>query len=203
MADYVLAIDAGTTGVTAEFTSDSAKDSITLETTDGRNINFEDFAVDNGDQTVDFGGTTLDETGNVSAVKTGIVELSSSQGAISLANADSNVFSATNSSFDSVAALDVSTASGASSALDVADSALAQINSGRADLGAVQNRFDSVVANLQTASENLSAARSQIQDADFAAETAALTKAQVLQQAGTAILAQANNAPQSVLSLLQ
>jgi len=139
----------------------------------------------------------------LSAVKTGSVELSSSKGAISLGNADGTVFTATNSSFSSAAAIDVSTASGASDALSVIDSALAQINSGRADLGAVQNRFESVVSSLQNTAENLSAARSQIQDADFAAETAALTKAQVLQQAGISILAQANAAPQSVLSLLQ
>jgi flagellin len=67
----------------------------------------------------------------------------------------------------------------------------------------VQNRFTSVVANLQTGAENLSASRSRIQDADFAAETALMTRAQILQQAGTAILAQANSVPQNVLSLLR
>ena len=70
-------------------------------------------------------------------------------------------------------------------------------------LGAVQSRFTSVVSNLQTTSENLSASRSRIQDTDFAAETAALTKNQILQQAGTAILAQANSLPNNVLSLLK
>ena len=78
-----------------------------------------------------------------------------------------------------------------------------QIDSERAKLGAVQNRFDSTVSNLQNIAENASSARSRIQDADFAAETAELTKQQTLQQASTAILAQANQLPSSVLSLLQ
>ena len=86
---------------------------------------------------------------------------------------------------------------------DSIDSALANINSSRANLGAVQNRFSAVVSNLATSSENLSAARSRIMDADFAQETATLTRAQILQQAGTAMLAQANSVPQNVLSLLQ
>jgi flagellin len=99
--------------------------------------------------------------------------------------------------------LDVSSFSGAQLAINQVDSALSQISSARATLGAVQNRFSSVVTNLQTTSENLSASRSRIQDADFAAETANLTKAQILQQAGTAILAQANSIPNNVLTLLK
>ena len=83
------------------------------------------------------------------------------------------------------------------------DSALTAVNNNRAALGAFQNRFASVVSSLQTTSENLSASRSRIQDADFAAETANLTKNQVLQQAGIAILTQANAAPNSVLALLR
>ena len=77
------------------------------------------------------------------------------------------------------------------------------VNSSRATLGAIQNRFESVVTSVQTTAENLSASRSRIRDADFAAETANLTRAQILQQAGTAMLAQANAAPQNVLALLQ
>jgi flagellin len=99
--------------------------------------------------------------------------------------------------------VDISTVSGANSAIAVLDGALAQISSNRADLGAVQNRFESTMANLSTASENLSSARSRILDADFAAETANLTRAQILQQAGVAMVSQANALPQSVLSLLQ
>ncbi len=99
--------------------------------------------------------------------------------------------------------LDVSTVLGAQQSLEVVDKALGAINSTRADLGAIQNRFTSVVANLQTSSENLSASRSRIKDTDFAKETAELTRTQILQQAGTAMLAQANQVPQNVLSLLQ
>jgi flagellin len=102
-----------------------------------------------------------------------------------------------------ISSLSVATLTQAQSALDAVDSALSTINSTRATLGAYQNRFQSVVANLQTASENLSASRSRIVDADFAAETAQLTKAQILQQSGIAMLAQANAIPQNVLALLQ
>ncbi|WP_461516040.1 flagellin N-terminal helical domain-containing protein [Porticoccus sp.] len=98
---------------------------------------------------------------------------------------------------------DISSVSGANAAILSVDSALTAINSSRASLGAIQNRFESVIASIQTTSENLTASRSRIQDADFAAETAALTRAQILQQAGTAMLAQANALPQNVLALLQ
>ncbi|PSD33258.1 flagellin [Stenotrophomonas maltophilia] len=99
--------------------------------------------------------------------------------------------------------LDVSTVLGAQQAMEVVDKALGCDQQHRADLGAIQNRFTSVVANLQTSSENLSASRSRIKDTDFAKETAELTRTQILQQAGTAMLAQANQVPQGVLSLLR
>jgi flagellin len=198
---------AGTSGVSATFTSSSSKNSITLTTTDGRNIALGTFANSTaGNDTVSFGGTTLTEGGTVAAVKTGTVSLSSSKGALSVANGNADVFAAAgtnNGSFSSVAAIDLATAAGASAALSVIDSALNQVNSGRADLGAVQNRFSSTIASLQTTSENLTASRSRIQDADFATETAALSRAQVLQQAATAMVAQANQQPQQVLSLLR
>ncbi|WP_133140143.1 flagellin [Legionella genomosp. 1] len=98
--------------------------------------------------------------------------------------------------------IDVGTAAGAQSAILRLDSALSSVNSNRAAMGALQNRFESTISNLANVAENLSGARSRIQDADFAAETANLTRAQILQQAGTAMLAQANSLPQSVLSLL-
>jgi len=98
--------------------------------------------------------------------------------------------------------IDITTAEGAQKAVYIIDSALESIDSQRADLGAIQNRFESTIANLQNVSENASAARGRIQDTDYAAETANLTKNQILQQAGTAILAQANQLPQAVLSLL-
>lgn len=208
LSSLVSAINgvASTTGVTAAFTSTSAKDSITLTTTDGRNIGIGSFAVSGAsNESIGFSGSTLTEGGTVAAVKTGVVTLTSGQ-ALSVQNAAADVFASAgtnNASFASVAALDVSTAAGASAALGVIDQALDAVNGGRADLGAVQNRFESVIANLSTTSENLSAARSRIQDADFAAETARLTRAQILQQAGIAMVAQANAAPQTVLALLQ
>ncbi|WP_296059053.1 flagellin [uncultured Amphritea sp.] len=110
---------------------------------------------------------------------------------------------ANTAALSSVAAIDVSSQSGSNSALDVIDQALAFISESRADLGAVQNRLESTISNLSNISENISAARGRIQDTDFAAETANLTKNQILQQAGTAMLAQANSLPQGVLSLLQ
>lgn len=99
--------------------------------------------------------------------------------------------------------LDISTVDGADNAILAMDAALNSVNSARADLGAVQNRFTSVIANLNTTAENLTASRSRIRDTDFAKETAELTRTQILTQAGTAMLAQANQAPQGVLSLLR
>ena len=97
----------------------------------------------------------------------------------------------------------VDTVANANFAIARVDSALTAVNGLRGNLGAIQNRFESTIVNLQTVSENLSASRGRIQDADFAAETAALTKAQILQQAGVAVLSQANAQPQLALSLLQ
>ncbi|WP_045727450.1 flagellin [Xanthomonas sp. GPE 39] len=99
--------------------------------------------------------------------------------------------------------LDITTFQGAQRALSIVDNALNAVNSSRADMGAIQNRFTSTIANLSSASENLSASRSRILDTDYAKATADLTREQILQQAGTAMLAQAKSAPQSVLSLLQ
>lgn len=103
----------------------------------------------------------------------------------------------------SIDTVSVKTVDGANDAIKRIDSALTSVNGLRGELGAVQNRFDSTIANLATTSENLSAANSRILDADFAAETAKLSKSQVLQQAGISVLAQANARPQQVLSLLQ
>ncbi|SDI27769.1 flagellin [Pseudomonas flavescens] len=109
----------------------------------------------------------------------------------------------TKSTLTSISETDITSAFGSQSAIAVIDKAISNIDAQRADLGAVQNRFDSTVSNLQSISENSTAARSRVQDADFASETAELTKQQTLQQASTAILAQANQLPSSVLSLLQ
>lgn len=208
LSSLVSAINgvSSTTGVTATFTSSSAKNSITLTTTDGRNIGIGTFAVSGAsNESISFGGSTLTEGGTVAAIKTGTVTLTAGK-ALSVQNANADVFASAgtnNASFSSVAALDVSTASGAQAALTVIDQALGTVNSGRADLGAIQNRFESVIANLTSVSENLSAARSRIRDADFAEETATLTRTQVLQQAGVAMLAQANALPNMVLALLR
>ncbi|SFV02852.1 flagellin N-terminal helical domain-containing protein [Pseudoduganella namucuonensis] len=134
----------------------------------------------------------------------GRVEFSSDSG-FSITATTTTVTGATTvgSNLSSVSNIDVSTVEGSNDALLTIDAALNSINSNRASLGAIQNRFASTISNLQTTTENLSASRSRIQDTDFAAETALLTRGQILQQAGTAILAQANSLPNGVLSLLR
>jgi len=106
-------------------------------------------------------------------------------------------------SSNSVNSIDISTRDGAVKALDLVDLALEQVSSSRANLGALQNRLESTINNLSTTSENLSASRSRILDADFASETATLSRNQIIQQAGVSILAQANQQPQIALSLLR
>lgn len=135
-------------------------------------------------------------------------EISVSYGPASTAEASVKAigFLETNSSEtagSSVADIDISTVNGAQKAIGILDDALEQVSSIRGDLGAVSNRLDSTMSNLSNISENQAAARSRIEDADFAKESANLSRAQVLQQAGTSMLAQANAAPQQVLSLLQ
>ena len=97
----------------------------------------------------------------------------------------------------------ISTVGGANEAMVAMDGALSAVASARATMGSIQSRFEALISNLQITTENLTASRSRIQDADFAEETAKLTRSQILQQAGTAMLAQANSAPQNVLSLLR
>ncbi|WP_374277834.1 flagellin [Azonexus sp.] len=186
------------TGVTATFDNTGK---ISLSAADGRNI------------TVKAGGTGAANSGLTTGTTFGGLSLNSTSSAgITLGGADlaksglstKEGYNAAEATFGTgVSTIDVSTAAGAQNALATIDSALAQVNSSRADLGALQNRFSSVVANLATTSENVTAARSRIQDADFAEETAALSKAQILQQAGVAMLSQANALPQNVLSLLR
>ncbi len=110
---------------------------------------------------------------------------------------------AQSSQMQKVKDMDVSTVAGANRTLAIVDAAISAIASQRASYGALQSRFESAVTNLQTTSENMSASRGRIQDADFASETAALSRAQILQQAGTAMVAQANQLPQGVLALLR
>ncbi|MDQ2819183.1 MAG: flagellin, partial [Pseudomonadota bacterium] len=150
---------------------------------------------------------TLNTSLSVAAAGTGVAV-----GAITLDSEKS--FSATDartgaasltgaSALKSVASLDITTFDGAQQAIKIADAALSSVNSQRAQYGALQSRFSSAIANLATTTENLSASKSRITDTDFASETANLTRGQILQQAGTAMLAQANSLPNGVLSLLR
>ncbi|MBK6631505.1 MAG: flagellin [Betaproteobacteria bacterium] len=195
----------GSTGVVASFTSTSTKAGLTL-TTDGRDISILNY--DNtggaGTATAVFSGVTLTDAGNDSSIKSGTVSLGSSKGPSRWRRQYGRLYlrNAT-STFSSLASVSLSSAANAQLAIAVVDAALGQVNVSRGDLGAYQNRFSSAIANLQTTAENVSAARSRIQDTDFAAETASLTRNQILQQAGTAMLAQANALPQNVLTLLR
>jgi flagellin len=185
------------TGVTAAYDGGTGK--ITMTAIDGRNIVVGAY------------------TGSISAADTGITASTSNKSTFALSSSSSFTVGgnapakaglvpetvATVAGGTALANISITSVSGAKAAIDTIDSALKSVNSSRASIGAIQNRFTSVVTSLQTTSENLSASRSRIQDADFAAETANLSRAQVLQQAGTAMVAQANQLPQGVLSLLR
>ncbi len=134
----------------------------------------------------------------------GIISLTSNASYTVAGNNSANAgLSTASSTLNAASAIDISSVAGANSAISVVDGALSQIATVRGSMGALQNRFSSVVSSLTASSENLSAARSRIQDADFAAETASLTRNQILQQAGIAMLAQANALPNQVLTLLR
>ena len=186
------------TGITATFSTTTG--AVSLSAADGRNI-----TIEQGGLGTAGGFTTATNIGGYSMSSTSSAGVTVSGTAAGLVSAGltAGYTAATVSTGAGVSSLDLTTASGASAALAVIDVALTTVNTSRASLGAYQNRFSSAVNSLQTTAENLSTARSRIRDADFAAETAALTRAQVLQQAGIAILSQANSAPQSVLSLLR
>ena len=198
----------GKTGITAEV--DGGK--LTLIQDSGKDIVIEGFT-NNGGGTV----ALTSSSGDTATLTDGAGDSARIAGEVTFDSATSfavssdvggptGLFTATTaygSEAEKLADIDISTFEGASSAIRVLDSALETINGIRADLGAVQNRLESTIANLSTTSENLSAARSRIQDADFAAESANLARTQVLQQAGLSVLAQANARPQQVLQLLQ
>ncbi|MBY0570442.1 MAG: flagellin [Burkholderiaceae bacterium] len=197
------------TGVSATFNTTTG--AVALAAADGRNITVT--ASTNAAAAAANTGITVSATG-ATDIATSTLSLSSTSSAgITLANGTGTGLAAANltGGFTSaavtvgagVSSLNLSTAAGAQSALATIDSAIASVNSSRASLGAIQNRFTSAVNSLQTSQENLASARSRIQDADFASETANMTRSQVLQQAGTAILAQANSAPNGVLALLR
>lgn len=155
---------------------------------------------------VEAGGTGTPGSSDIAVAIAGKVTVNSSNGFSISSNDVTNTFLTTGIAGSTpvpVSDIDISTQEGANAALLVVDGALASISANRAQLGAVQNRFLTTIENLQTNSENLSASRSRIQDADFAMETANLSRTQILQQAGTAMVAQANQLPQGVLQLLK
>jgi len=153
------------------------------------------------------GGNSLTLNGGAAnpAVVTGAITLDSDKSFGITGATTGDIFDVATASaqLQAVSELDVSNVDAANRTLAMVDSALSAVNSQRARYGALQSRFETTISNLQTTSENLSASRSRIRDADFAQETANLSRAQILQQAGTAMLAQANALPQNVLSLLR
>ena len=207
----------GTTGIAATVSGGT----LTLVQSDGKDINVSNFSHSTASSTIVVSAVnaagaaadpeTLTDAAADSTVVSGHVTFNSNNsfsvsssvavGAGSILNVAANV--SVGSQQQLVSSIDIGSVSGANSAVQIIDSAIKTISSIRGDLGAIQTRFESTISNLQTTSENLSAARSRIQDADFAAETASLTRAQILQQAGISILAQANVSQQSVLALLQ
>ncbi|MCL1125456.1 flagellin [Shewanella surugensis] len=192
-----LAEDLNAAGFTATY--DSTADTISLTATNVDGVEITGSTA--GSVELD---ATAAGTGDIS--KTAQLNLSSSN-SISLSSTGGNegeMFGATTSTetFTSVADIDISTASGSQDALDIIDGALATIDSERADLGAVQNRMNFTINNLSNIQTNVSDARSRIQDVDFAKETADLTKQQILSQTSSSMLAQANQLPQTALSLL-
>jgi flagellin len=201
------------TGVTA--TLNTAGTAIVLTNETGNDILLSDTATANaGAVTVNklnaAGATTAaaslaaDTTAD-NALTSGYVTLDSDKSFSAVDSASSSFFgtASTNATLSSVSAVDVGTVAGATNAIKVIDAALSFINSERAKQGALQARFESTVSNLNISSENLTASRGRIQDADFAKETAAMSRAQVLQQAANAMVAQANQGPQQILSLLR
>ena len=203
---------ASKTGVNARISDNG--EGIVLRNSTGNNINLAETASNANSGQIMIGGTAIrsgaqsTEAGEGSElsgiVVSGQVTFDSDKSFSVVGDAGETVTNATEASvLNSVNNLDVSSVAGANLALATVDAALNTVNNQRAKFGAIQSRFGSTIANLATNSENLNAARSRIRDADFAKETAELTRNQILQQAGTAMLAQANVAPQNVLTLLQ
>ena len=198
------------TGINAALSADGTQ--VILTNTTGNNITVGESSTNNAGNTsvqaynaagVAFGATETMITPGVDwKVTTGGYITLDSEKSFAITSA-SNQLTSAGSTLQTVANLDVTTFANATNALKTVDSALAFINSERAKLGALQSRFETSISNLQVTSENLSASRSRILDADFAAETANLSRSQILQQAGTAMVAQANQLPQGVLALLR
>ena len=150
----------------------------------------------------EFNGTALlDGSATALDFQVGIHDTANDRITVAIADMSSSALG-TGGGGSALSTLDISTKAGAQAALDVIDAAIEDVSSGRADIGAVENRLQVTIANLGTARENLSAANSRIRDTDVASETAAMTRANILMQAGTSVLAQANQAPQIALNLL-
>jgi flagellin len=206
------------TGVTATF--DSANNRMTLQAVDGRDIAISQSAGSAAGANEGFNGTGAGTNNNINAAlafntAAGATTAVTAVGSVRLVSAETIVVGGNtpaNSGFaagslalgnSALNTANVTSVANANTAITRVDAALTAVSGLRSTLGAIQNRFESTINNLTTAAENLTSSRSRIQDADFAAETAMLTRAQILQQAGTAILAQANAVPQNVLSLLR
>ena len=203
------------TGITAELNSDNS--GLILTNTSGNNVVVGKGAAANAGATtvqkltantsgaLSTAGTAQSvgaATGGSYVTTSGYLTLDSDK-SFSVDATTTDTIADANSTLKKVSELDVSTVTKATDALKTIDSALQFISSERAKLGALQSRFEAAISSLNISSENMSAARSRIQDADFAMETANLSRAQILQQAGTAMVAQANQIPQGVLQLLQ
>jgi flagellin len=218
LSDMVDSINdqSSTTGVTATL-KDSGTITITSANGDTINMQRRDTTSDawtatmQGDHATTADSVTdLNSAGNTTDTATfrGHVTLESDK-AFSVNNtagtigADAQSTNGTNGVLSTVASINIKTQTGANDALSVIDKAIAKIDGIRSKLGAVQNRFESTITNLTNVSENIASSRSRILDADFAQETAALTKAQIIQQAGLSMLSQANQLPQNALSLLK
>ena len=190
------------TGVTAAaVTGDTSK--YTLTAADGRNIHLSTALTSTHVPYLGLSFTSsspADYYGQVSLTSSSAFTIGGSVPANNLTAGDYGIVGRVT---QTSASLSVSTQSDSTASITLLDTAISTVNSQRGKLGAMQTRFDSVIANLQTSSDNVSAARSRIRDADFAVETASLTRNQVLQQAGIAMLAQANALPNIILSLLK
>ena len=204
LVDAINAVSAET-GVVASLNEDAE---LILTAEDGRNITIEangDVGLDNvGDgETLTVGGTlTLQSEGQIRLTNGAGDDVAADATLEKLGNVGEGGTLFGVNSDAAVNTIDITTREGANRAIEIADVAIGQIASTRADLGAVQNRLESTISNLSTTSQNLSAARSRIQDADFAEESAIFSRNQILQQAGISVLAQANQQPQVALSLL-
>jgi flagellin len=153
---------------------------------------------DDSDGSLSFAVTNGTSAATASSSLTGVTGVfANTETSLDLSAGDSSASSGSN-----VGTINIATAAGAENALEIIDGALKMVDEQRADLGAIQNRFESTISNLTNISENVSAARSRIRDVDFAQETAKMSQNQILQQASTTILAQANQLPQAALSLL-